>query len=140
MHTHIATEPTWVICFSADNVHHNYNALEKGHHLGTGLDNMEVYATEEEADARYRDFDPVWKIGPFDINTASVEDLVQLPEATTEIAQAIVDNQPHWESTESLSTVDGVTPEMVSTWGKAVLWGLHTYEEPLLEPEPEMPV
>jgi hypothetical protein len=127
---YIANVPSWVICHNANPYLFNYNVLEVGQRIETGLDTLEVYYTEAEADARYRDFDPMWKIGPFDVNAASAADFDQLPGVGPVIAAEIVAGQPHWVSVEALTNIGGITAEMVAEWDVAVFWDAVTYEPP----------
>ena len=143
--THIATRPTWVICFNQDRTRHHIIPMVEGNHLLTGLDTLNLYFDEADADEAYREFDPLWKVGPFDVNTATAEDFDSLPSVGPAIAEAIVENQPHWESVEALTSINGVTAEMAASWTEpnyhsgesAVVWDWTTYQEPV--PEPELP-
>jgi hypothetical protein len=117
----------WVICHNDDGTVFNYNVLTVGMQTETGLSTLEVFDTEAEADDRYRDFAPMWKIGPFDINVATISDFDQLPGVGPVIAAEIVAGQPHWIGVGALVTVAGITQTMLNEWGDHVFVDQNTY-------------
>lgn len=120
------TETVWIVAHGNGGV--AYAEVRQGQSFSTAQPVLEQFWNMEDADARMRQFDPVWKLGPFDVNTASEADLLRLPGLNTSTAARLVEMRPH-AALEDLSALPGITPAMLASWGAAVFVDETIYEE-----------
>lgn len=117
---------TWVIAHGPDD-EPVFVAVEPGQTFTTFRPNVEQFSTVEAADARMRDFKPVWRIGPFDLNTSTEQELMNLPGMSPAIAARIFAARPIAD-VDDISTIIGVTPQRLKTWRPAIFVADETYQ------------